>query len=216
MFYSLPSLGALTLLAFGAQAQAQTQAKSDKVAMAHFMVSEAYAYQSTTTNWAGTGTQWGRDIAAAKQMNLDGFVLNFWEPLSQCGGGQDWFHNVVKNAHDAAKANDFKIMLSFDTNQDCMQWNADLMYKFIEPYLKSDAFVRHNGAIVLSTFGEKVADSGTWASVLQKVSDGGDKAIWAPCLYQTSNGPALTSRLDQSAWIGGFCNCMSCPTPRNV
>lgn len=111
---------------------------------AHFMVSNAYAYDAN---------QWQTDIAAAQQVGIDGFALNWVPP--DCDSGLDWTVGAIDDAFTAAESMGFKLMHSFDMSYSscATYWNQTFMQTMISKYAGNSAAYRWNSNLLVSTFG---------------------------------------------------------------
>ncbi|KAK4498960.1 hypothetical protein PRZ48_009471 [Zasmidium cellare] len=116
---------------------------------AHFMLMNSYAYDEG---------QWKTDIAAAQQVGIDGFALNWIPP--NCQGDESWAVDRIDDAFHAAEDLGFKLMYSFDMSYtECdVYWNQTFMQDMIVKYAGSSATYRWNSNIVVSTYGGDQVD----------------------------------------------------------
>ncbi|GAB7351942.1 hypothetical protein MBLNU459_g2478t1 [Dothideomycetes sp. NU459] len=116
-----------------------------KSVMAHFMVSESYAF---------TVAQWKIDMAAAQQIGIDGFALN-WIPPDCSSPSLEWQVSRIDDAFTAAESVGFKLMFSFDMSYTVCNtyWNQTFMQSMITKHAASSATYRWNTNILVSTYG---------------------------------------------------------------
>jgi glucan endo-1,3-alpha-glucosidase len=139
------TFGALTAAAFAHIASA-------RAVFAHFMMDNAYAY---------TIDQWGKDIAAAQQIGIDGFALNWHAP--DCSPNMQWTIARIDDAFNVAQQKGFKLMYSFDMSHSVCNtfWNQTFMQHMINKYAGNSATFRWNNNILVSTYGgDQVAQYG--------------------------------------------------------
>lgn len=129
---------------FAALSLAAVRIASAKDVFAHFMMQNAYAYDVG---------QWETDIAAAQQIGIDGFALN-WVPPN-CQDDLSWQAARIDDAYTAAAQMNFKLMLSFDMSwTSCsIYWNQTYMAQSISRYSGSPATYRWNSNVLVSTYG---------------------------------------------------------------
>ena len=126
------------------------QYASASTVLAHFMVANSYAYDDA---------QWKTDMAAAKQMGVDGFSLNWASP--DCSVPYlDWMADRIDDAFSAAEDVGFKLVYSFDMGaSECnFYWNQTYMASMISKYAGTKAMLRWNSNIVVTTYGGDTVD----------------------------------------------------------
>ena len=116
---------------------------------AHFMMMNSYAYDQD---------MWKKDIAAAQQVGIDGFALNWIPP--NCQADESWVVDRIDDAFSAAEDMGFKLMYSFDMSYtECnYYWNQTFMQEMITKYAGSSATYRWNSNILVSTYGGDQVD----------------------------------------------------------
>ena len=149
-------------------------AANPKIALAHFMVEETWAY---------TVAQWKTDISAAQQIGLDGFALN-WKPPGCQNPPLDWLETQIGNAYTAAQNTGFKLILSFDMSYytcGSSNWNEGSMASIIEQYYSNPAQL-------------------TWGGVLSSRHSQATTPHTAN-LSSSLSHPASKTRASQSCWL---------------
>ncbi|KAL1297014.1 hypothetical protein AAFC00_004608 [Neodothiora populina] len=198
--------GALLLAAVGAQIAAAGEV------VAHFMLDNSYAY---------TKSQWKTDMAAAQQVGIDGFALN-WIPPDCNHPSRGWQLDRIDDAYDAAESMGFKLMFSFDMSySECnIYWNTTFMSSMITKYSGSSAAMRWNTNVLVSTYGgDQVDEYGN--DFFQKLKDtvkGSGVAIsLSPALTSYSEGAqnhadtAASNLIKNYPSIDGFFNWQAWP-----
>ncbi|KAF1353872.1 glycoside hydrolase [Delphinella strobiligena] len=134
-----------TTLAWVLLATFSAQLTSAKTVLSHFMLQNSYAYDLQ---------QWKTDIAAAQQIGLDGFALN-WLPPDCSSPGLDWQVARIDDAFTAAEDMGFNLIFSFDMSYSVCDtyWNVTFMESMITKYAGSSAALRWNTNLVVSTYG---------------------------------------------------------------
>jgi len=186
------------------------QAASAKIALAHFMVQESYAY---------TVAEWQTDIAAAQQMGLDGFALNWIPPDCTPDNSLPWQITQIANAYAAAQGTTFKLMHSFDMSYTTcnINWNQTFMVNMISKYAQNSAQLKWNNQVLVSTFGGDAAPPYGYqffGGLKQMLANANVNASLAPAFdgfsiaAQGGNGPTQANDLvTQYQSIDGFLNC---------
>jgi len=192
------------------------QAASAKIALAHFMVQESYAY---------TVDEWKLDIAAAQQIGLDGFALNWIPPDCNSPGDTSvqWQIGQIRNAYAAANTISnppFYLMHSFDMSyfscETGLNWNQTFMVKMINELGSQTSQLKWNGSALVSTFdGETGPPYGV--QFFQGLKSLVPNASFAPAFdgfsigARGSNGTVQANSLVQqypANAIDGFLNCI--------
>jgi glucan endo-1,3-alpha-glucosidase len=196
------TFGALTAAAFAHIASA-------RAVFAHFMMDNAYAY---------TIDQWGKDIAAAQQIGIDGFALNWHAP--DCSPNMQWTIARIDDAFNVAQQKGFKLMYSFDMSHSVCNtfWNQTFMQHMINKYAGNSATFRWNNNILVSTYGgDQVAQYGndffqglknamkstntiTLAPALTGYSYSAQKDAQAAALKLVNDYPSIDGYFNWQAW----------------
>ena len=132
------------LLAFAIPSALALGSASAATVFAHFMIQNAYAYDIN---------QWKTDIAAAQQIGIDGFALNWIPP--DCEEGLDWMVERIDDAFTAAEQMGYQLIYSFDMSySSCnIHWNQTFMQSMISRYSDYSSAYRWNSNILVSTYG---------------------------------------------------------------
>lgn len=199
----------LCLAAFG------THMATAKTVMAHFMMSESYAFDIP---------QWKTDMAAAQQIGVDGFALN-WIPPDCTVPGLDWQVSRIDDAFTAAESVGFKLMFSFDMSYtECSTyWNQTFMQSMITKYASSSATYRWNTNILVSTYGgDTVTQYGNlfFQGLKNNLKAAGNAITLVPALTSFSMAAYYTPAVSAASLISsypsidGYLNCkISCLFP---
>ena len=194
-------------------AASYVQYASAATVLAHFMVANSYAYNMSNPETQ----QWEDDMAAAKQMGVDGFALNWASP--ECSAPYlDWMEDRIDLAFTAAEAMDFKLVYSFDMGaSDCeFYWNQTFMASMINKYAGSSAMLRWNTNIVVTTFGGDTVDQygdEFFAGLKTMMKNDNNAISLVPGLTSFSNAAqsdantAASNMLSQYPSMDGFLNC---------
>ncbi|KAK4215931.1 family 71 glycoside hydrolase [Rhypophila decipiens] len=96
-----------------------------------------------------TTTDWQKDIGAAKSAGIDGFAMNMQTP--------DEANQQIATAFSVAASNGFKLFFSFDyggSSTDMLDraWRPDTIKSFITTWGNHEAYYKHNGKPLVSTF----------------------------------------------------------------
>ncbi|CAK1364072.1 unnamed protein product [Cercospora beticola] len=112
--------------------------------MAHFMLMNSFAYDVD---------MWKKDMAAAQQIGVDGFAINWTPP--DCNGDSSWYVDRIEDAYTAAEDVGFKLTYSFDMSYSVcnIYWNTTFMQDIITKHAGSPATYRWNSNILVSTYG---------------------------------------------------------------
>lgn len=163
--------------------------------------------------------QWLGDFAAAQQMGIDGFALNWLPP--NCQSDLSWQVARMDDAYAIAQLMNFKLMLSFDMSYtQCNQfWNQTYMAQIISRYAGSSATYRWNSNILVSTFGGDNAPYGNqFLQGLKNLLASWNNAITlAPALTsysyaaQTNPSTAASSLVSDYSSIDGYMNWQAWP-----
>ncbi|CAJ2502196.1 Uu.00g095900.m01.CDS01 [Anthostomella pinea] len=200
---------AVTLAVVWARAAQLTDAAS---VLAHFMVSNSYAY---------TAARWKTDIIAAQQVGIDGFALN-WNP-PDCESGTDWLPSRIDDAFAAAKPLGFKLVHSFDMSwSKCkIYWNETYMAGVISKHADSAAAYRWDNALLVTTYGgDAVNEYGNGFFENLKSAMGSTSIKLAPALTTYSSNAqrgdadaksSASSLLSEYSSIDGFLNWQAWP-----
>jgi glucan endo-1,3-alpha-glucosidase len=187
------------------------RAASATTVFAHFMVQNAYAYDVN---------QWETDIAAAQQIGIDGFALNWIPP--DCESGLDWMPDRINDAFTAAQNNGFFLVHSFDMSYSSCNtyWNTSYMQSVISQHAGSSATYRWNSNILVTTYGgDQVQQygNGFFQSLKDNMKNSGNAISLAPALTQYSMGaqtnPSTAASTMTSTYtsIDGFLNWQAWP-----
>ncbi|TKX23565.1 glycosyl hydrolase family 71 protein [Elsinoe australis] len=184
-----------------------------KTALAHFMVQSSYAYNLQ---------QWKTDMASAKQMNLDGFALN-WTPPDCQQPYLRWMATQIDTAFQAAEQSGFLLTHSFDMSySECDYfWNTTYMSDILNRHAKSSANLRWNNKIVVTTFGGDSVQSyndGFFQDLKDKMNYFGNPISLTPGFNsfseraQSDNGLAeAQSLISNYTSLDGFLNWQAWP-----
>ncbi|KAF2721477.1 glycoside hydrolase family 71 protein [Polychaeton citri CBS 116435] len=159
------------------------QGVSAKTVMAHFMVSNAYAYDEN---------EWYKDIVAAQDMGIDGFVLNMM-PF-YCGSDTSWVKGQVDSAYKVSQHEGFMLMPSFDmSNLNCpfgTSWNVTGISDMVYRYKDSNATYRWNGQSLVTTYGGESYPYGNdfFAQLKDNMADLGHPIVLSPALVSIAEG----------------------------
>jgi glucan endo-1,3-alpha-glucosidase len=185
------------------------QAVSARTVFAHFMMDNAYAY---------TLDQWSKDIAAAQQIGIDGFALNWHAP--DCSPDMQWTVARIDNVFKVAQQKGFKLMYSFDMSHSVCNtfWNQTFMQQMIDKHAGNSATFRWNNNILVSTYGgDQVAQYGngffqgmksamkstnaiTLAPALTGYSYSAQKDAQAAALKLVNDYPSIDGYFNWQAW----------------
>jgi hypothetical protein len=111
-----------------------------------------------------------RQVAQAQSAGIDGFQLNWWGP----GNPTD---DNLRTLLAVARGKGFKVSVDFDLNSPFLNGPGDTVaaLNHLNQYLGDPAWFRYNGRPVVSFYGIRKYDVGTWGSIRGQV--GGD-ALW--------------------------------------
>ncbi|KIO26865.1 glycoside hydrolase family 71 protein, partial [Tulasnella calospora MUT 4182] len=126
-----------------------------------------------------TPSQWASEIKSAAAQGIDAFALNI--------GYDSWQAGQVQSAYDAAAANGFKMVLSFDmTVLGC--GDSNVIQSNVDKYSNHPAQLKDNGgkAIVTTFDGGNCKSSDEWKSEL-------DGARFVPAFFNDLNYVSLKS-----------------------
>lgn len=185
---------------------------------AHFMVQNAYAYNVA---------QWKTDIAAAQDIGIDGFALN-WVPPN-CNNDQVWVPDRIDDAFTAAEAMGFKLIYSFDMSYSVCDifWNQTYMQHMITKYAGSSATYRWNSNILVSTYGgDQVVQYGNefFVGLKNNLKASGNAITLSPALTMYSMSAqynptkAAANLISDYSSIDGYFNWQAWPldTDQNI
>lgn len=184
---------------------------------AHFMMANSFAYNIN---------QWEADMAAALQIGIDGFALNWTPP--DCASNMDWTVSRIDDAFTAAQQTGFKLIHSFDMSwSDCnTYWNQTFMADMIDRHAGSSATYRWNSNILVSTYGGDMAPqySNAFFQGLKDRMKSTNTITLAPALVsysreaQTNPQSAASKLLSDYPSVDGFFNWQAWPldTKSNV
>jgi len=181
------------------------RAASATTVLAHFMVQNAYAYDVN---------QWETDIAAAQQIGVDGFALNWIPP--DCDSGLDWMVTAIDDAYTAAENKGFSLVHSFDMSySECtVYWNTTFMASMVNKYADSSATYKWNNVPLVTTYGgDQVSEYGnsffqdlkssvdiTLAPALTEYSMGAQTSPTSSASTLFSDYPSIDGYLNWQAW----------------
>lgn len=198
----LSIFAACAAFCMGSYAAPTPSNSNPKIALAHFMLNGAYAYDVA---------QWKKDFDDAAQMGVDGFALNFQQMTPGCNPA--WIKDQIKLADQASQASNgtYKLMWSFDLdNYDygCADWAASDIVALITQYTSS-GWVRYNGAIVVSGFaqGFKKYDSDFFQGIKASVTAAKIDMVWAIADCDIGDASQAQSLYTTMPWTDGFMNC---------
>lgn len=179
---------------------------------AHFMMMNSFAYDVD---------QWKTDIAAAQDIGIDGFALNWIPP--DCTDNEVWVADRIEDAYTAAESLGFKLMYSFDMSYtECnIYWNQTYMQEAITKYAGSSATYRWNSNILVSTYGGDQLDEyyGDWffQGLKDKMKYWNNAITLAPALTtysmaaQTGASAAASKLISEYPSIDGYFNWQAWP-----
>ena len=113
-----------------------------------------------------------RHVAQAQSAGIDAFVLNWWGPDNPTDSNLQTLLTV-------AKAKGFKVTVDVDLNSPFWGNPGDVTnaIKYLNRYLGDAAWFRHNGKPVVSFYGNRKYDVGTWGAI-RGAADPGRSALW--------------------------------------
>lgn len=184
------------------------QLTSAKTVLSHFMLQNSYAYNLQ---------QWKTDIAAAQQIGLDGFALN-WLPPDCSSPGLDWQVARIDDAFTAAEDMNFNLIFSFDMSYSVCDtyWNVTFMESMITKYAGSSAALRWNTNLVVSTYGGDTVDeygNEFFQSLKNSLKAAGHSISLVPALTsfseaaQSSPVTSAAKLISEYTAIDGYFNC---------
>ena len=113
---------------------------------AHFMVGNTYAYDVD---------QWLKDMYLAKNVGIDGFMLNFTPIHCRSNMDMDWILDRTADAYTAAEQAGFLLAPSLDMSwPNCDEpFTHDNIEEYIRLYAHSSASYHWNHAVLVTTYG---------------------------------------------------------------
>ena len=188
----------------------RAQAVAARQVVAHFMLDNSYAYNVN---------QWKTDMAAAQQIGIDGFSLN-WIPPDCNSPSLGWQVKRIDDAYHAAESVGFKLMFSFDMSYSVCNtyWNTTFMQTMITKYAASSAQLRWNTNIMVSTYGgDTVEEYGNsfFQSLKDSLKSAGNPITLVPALTsfsesaQTTPAASAAKLIANYPSIDGYFNCRS-------
>lgn len=185
---------------------------------AHMMVQNTYAYDIS---------QWKTDMAAAQQIGIDGFALNWIPP--DCEYGLDWTADRIDDAYAAAEQMGFSLIHSFDMSYSSCTifWNQTYMQDVLEKNAGSSAQYRWNNDILVSTYGgDQVSEYGNefFEGLKSNMASSNNAIVLAPALTtfsmgaQTDPSGSASDMVSQYSSVDGFLNWQAWPlnTDQNI
>jgi glucan endo-1,3-alpha-glucosidase len=155
------------------------QVANARTVFAHFIMDNAYAY---------TPDQWSKDIAAAQQIGIDGFALNWHAP--DCSPDMQWTIARIDDAFKIARKKGFKLMHSFDMSHAVCDtfWNQTFMQHMIDKHGGNSTTFRWDDNILVSTYGgDQVPQYGNrFFQGLKKAMNSTNAITLAPALTRYS------------------------------
>ncbi|KAF7318311.1 hypothetical protein HMN09_00339900 [Mycena chlorophos] len=166
-------------------------AASAQIVVAHFMAQNAYSYSQS---------DWQNDMTTAKNIGIDGFVLNT--------AAADYEVDRIDDAFTVAENLGFKLFLSFDMSY---SWAASDIVSITASHASSSAMLTWNGKVLLSTYsGESYGDS-FWSGIKSSLANEGIQVSFAPA-FTTYRDPSLANSLISTfSSVDGFFNWWSWP-----
>jgi len=178
---------------------------------AHVMMSNVAQYDAN---------QWNIEVAKAKQMNLDGFALNWTPTRCQSQYTNQYVLDNMAWAFEAAEAaGNFKIYHSLDMSQtDCdgESFNNKYLYDIISKHSGSSAQYRVNSNVLVSTFNgnqEGTQYGSEWFSSLKQYMKDNNCAISLAPSFQNYDGQAKSdpegaanALVSENGYIDGYKN----------
>ncbi|KAJ3844649.1 glycoside hydrolase family 71 protein [Lentinula raphanica] len=167
-----------------------------KDVFAHFMVQNSYSY---------TKGDWAKDINAAKDIGIDGFVLNT---------AVDSYERLkYPDAFSAADAASFKLFISFDMSY---SWQTADMVKLVKDYASRPSYYKWKGEPLVSTFAGDENSNDFWATLKKDLKAAGVSISLAPA-FITFREPDQASQLfSKFTAIDGFFNWWSWPADEDA
>lgn len=112
-----------------------------------------------------------RQVAQAQSAGIDGFTLDWWGP----GNPTD---SNLQALLSVAKAKGFKVTVDVDLNSPFLNSSGDVTHalSYLKRYFGDPAWFKYNRRPVVSFYGIRKYDVGTWASIRGAAGDEG--ALW--------------------------------------
>ncbi|PNS20145.1 Glucan endo-1,3-alpha-glucosidase agn1 [Sphaceloma murrayae] len=168
-------------------------------------------------------------MASAKQMNLDGFALN-WTPPDCQQPYLRWMPTQIDNAYKAAEEEGFVLTHSFDMSYSICDyfWNTTYMTSTLVRHATSPSSLKWNDKIVVTTFGGDTVpdkyDNGFFQDLKDKMNDLGHPIVLVPAFNQFSERAQAGDRSREAGGllsafpsIDGFFNWQAWPqTKQNL
>ncbi|KAL4883378.1 glycoside hydrolase [Aspergillus karnatakaensis] len=169
-----------------------------KAVFAHFMMSNTKNYTLTT---------WKTDIQAAQESSIDAFVLNLgFEWLNHTSTNPSPYPVQLTDAFAAAEQLDFHLLFSFDFSATNSRgtWSNDAIVDLITEFTPRQAYFRHDGRPVVSTFeGFLVANS--WTGIKQEIKAHGGADVGEILLIPDWTSVGATRAAESEVTDGLMC-----------